>query len=31
VLCRVAFGDLTYGESLRSAELCASEVIPAFR
>jgi alkanesulfonate monooxygenase SsuD/methylene tetrahydromethanopterin reductase-like flavin-dependent oxidoreductase (luciferase family) len=31
VLCRFAFGDITYEESLRSAELCASEVIPAFR
>jgi alkanesulfonate monooxygenase SsuD/methylene tetrahydromethanopterin reductase-like flavin-dependent oxidoreductase (luciferase family) len=30
VLCRFAFGDLTYEESLRSAELCAGEVMPAF-
>lgn len=28
---RFAFGDLTYAESLRSVELFASEVVPAFR
>ena len=30
VLCRFAFGDLAREESLRSAELCATDVVPAF-
>ena len=31
VLCRVAFGDLTYEESRRSAELFAEHVMPGLR
>jgi len=31
VLCRVAFGDLTYDESRRSAELFAAQVMPHLR
>ena len=30
MLCRFAFGNVTYAESLRSAELFAKEVMPAF-
>ena len=30
-VCRFAFGDLTHAESAQSAELFASEVMPAFR
>jgi alkanesulfonate monooxygenase SsuD/methylene tetrahydromethanopterin reductase-like flavin-dependent oxidoreductase (luciferase family) len=31
VLCRMAFGDLTYEESRRSAELFAEHVMPKLR